>query len=187
MPDLARTIERHYPDPDRRVDGWARVYLDRGGTTGTVDLLRSTTRGVADTFTYEERESFGTCTPVALLERRRVTCRDYELLLMEAARALGLAARFVTGYLHDPALDPRSGQTASGLEGAGSTHAWTQVYVPDAGWIELDPTNGIVGGANLIRVAVVLDPAQAAPLTGSYTGAAADFVSMDVAVRVTLE
>lgn len=187
VPDLARTIERHYPDPDRRVDGWARVYLDRGGPTGTVDLLRGMTRGVADTFTYEERESFGTCTPVELLERGRGTCRDYALFLMEAARALGLAARFVTGYLYDPALDPRSGQTASGLEGAGSTHAWTQVYVPGAGWIELDPTNGIVGGANLIRVAVVRDPAQAAPLTGSYTGAAADFVSMDVAVRVTLE
>jgi len=106
---------------------------------------------------------------------------------MEAERALGLAARFVTGYLYDPALDPRSGLTTSGLEGAGSTHAWTQVYVPGAGWIELDPNNGIVGGANLIRVAIVRDPAQAAPLTGTFTGTAADFASMDVAVRVTLE
>jgi len=96
---------------------------------------------------------------------------------MEAERALGLAARFVTGYLYDPALDPRSGLTTSGLEGAGSTHAWTQVY----------PNNGIVGGANLIRVAIVRDPAQAAPLTGTFTGTAADFASMDVAVRVTLE
>ena len=81
--------------------------------------------------------------------------------MMEAVRALGFAARFVTGYLYDPALDGGPPD----VQGAGATHAWVQVYLPGAGWVEFDPTNGIVGGRNLIRVGVARDPRQAIPLT----------------------
>ena len=101
--------------------------------------------------------------------------------MMEAVRSLGLAARFVSGYLYDPALDG----AGPGLQGAGSTHAWVQVYLPGAGWVEFDPTNGLVGGTNLIRVAVARDPSQAVPLQGSYNGAAEDFLDMSVEVVVT--
>ena len=101
--------------------------------------------------------------------------------MIEAVRSLGLAARFVTGYLYDPALDG----AGPGLSGAGSTHAWVQVYLPGAGWVELDPTNGLVGGPNLIRVGVARDPRQATPLEGSYRGAATDFIEMQVEVKVT--
>ena len=80
--------------------------------------------------------------------------------MMEAVRSLGFAARFVTGYLYDPALDGGP----AGTQGAGATHAWVQVYLPGAGWVEFDPTNGIVGGRNLIRVGVARDPRQAIPL-----------------------
>jgi transglutaminase-like putative cysteine protease len=100
---------------------------------------------------------------------------------MEAVRSLGFAARFVTGYLYDPALD--GGPT--GTQGAGATHAWVQVYLPGAGWVEFDPTNGIVGGRNLIRVGVARDPRQAIPLIGSFAGSLSDFVGMEVDVQVT--
>jgi transglutaminase-like putative cysteine protease len=84
------------------------------------------------------------------------------LLMMEAARALGFAARFVTGYVYVP---DRDGPMRLG---GGSTHAWCQIYVPGSGWIEFDPTNGIVGNRGLIRVAVTRTPDQAIPLSGTY-------------------
>ena len=91
-----------------------------------------------------------------------------------------MAARFVTGYLYDPSVDEGASGADAGtrLAGAGATHAWVQVYLPGAGWVEFDPTNGLVGGAHLIRVAVARDPRQAIPLSGSYRGFASDFVEM---------
>ena len=101
--------------------------------------------------------------------------------MMEVARNLGLAARFVTGYIYVPSRD------GSRTLGGGSTHAWCEVYVPGAGWAEFDPTNGIVGNRDLIRVAVARDPRQVIPLSGSYDGTAADFDSLSVQVNVTTE
>jgi transglutaminase-like putative cysteine protease len=101
--------------------------------------------------------------------------------MIEAVRSLGLAARFVTGYLYDPALDGEG----PGLQGAGATHAWAEVFLPGAGWVAFDPTNGLIGGTNLIRVGVARDPKQAVPLQGSFNGAASDFIGMEVEVTVT--
>jgi transglutaminase-like putative cysteine protease len=89
------------------------------------------------------------------LKLGRGSCRDLALLMIEALRSLGLAARSVTGYLYLRGSDYRGG---------GSTHAWCDVYLPGAGWVELDPTNAIVGNRDLIRVAVARDPSQAVPL-----------------------
>jgi transglutaminase-like putative cysteine protease len=67
----------------------------------------------------------------------------------------------------------------------GSTHAWAQVYLPGAGWVEFDPTNGLIRGDHLVRVAVARDPSQAIPLSGSFTGSPSDFQGMEVDVAVT--
>ena len=100
------------------------------------------------------------------------------MFMIEALRRLGIAARFVSGYLFIP------GDSAHGYVGGGSTHAWVQVYLPSAGWIEFDPTNGIVGTRDLIRVAVARDPRQAIPLHGCYLGSADASLGMEVSINV---
>jgi len=179
-PDLARTNERHYKDPDDRVGAWAKEFVS-DGEVETIELLLAITRAVRERFAYEERKTPGTRDPVELLDIGHGTCRDFALFMMEAVRALGLAARFVTGYLCDPSIDDGGGA----LSGAGATHAWVQAFLPGAGWVEYDPTNGIIGGRNLIRVAVARDPSQAIPLQGTYFGAPDAFESMTVDVTVT--
>ena len=121
--------------------------------------------------------------PTETLRIKSGSCRDFAVFMMEAARSIGLAARFVSGYLYDENLIGAAG----GLVGGGATHAWLQVYLPGAGWVEFDPTNALVGGRNLIRVAVARNASQAAPLAGAFTGAPDDFLSMNVTVEVTAE
>jgi transglutaminase-like putative cysteine protease len=183
IPDLGRTTERHFPDPDHKVDEWAKQFIRTDGPTETQDMLVAMTRAIKESFKYKERAAAGTQPPTETLEKNSGSCRDFALLMMEAARTMGFAARFVSGYLYDPAVD---GDPESRV-GGGATHAWVQIYLPGAGWVEFDPTNGIVGGAGLIRVAVTRDPAQAVPLSGDWFGAAEDFLGMDVEVMVTSE
>lgn len=185
IPDLTRSIERHYPDGAREVDAWAKRFLDGRGTVETQDLLARMNRAIHEDFRYETRFAVGVQSPVETLSLGRGTCRDLALFMMEAVRSLGLAARFVSGYLYDPALDRTVQNGAADLRGAGNTHAWVQVFLPGAGWVEFDPTNGLAGGANLIRVAVARDPAQAIPLQGTYFGGGGDFIEMQVEVSVT--
>jgi transglutaminase-like putative cysteine protease len=181
--DLGRTIERHYLDPQRKLDAWAIDLAARTPGGGTLDVLTLMTTSIRAQFKYAARDEFGVQSPVTTLERGSGSCRDFALFMMEAARTLGLAAQFVSGYLYDEKLIGASG----GLVGGGATHAWLQVFLPGAGWVEFDPTNGLVGGRNLIRVAVARDPLQAAPLAGSFQGATDAFVSMSVEVGVTTE
>ena len=123
----------------------------------------------------------GTQDPVTTLKSGTGTCRDYALLMMEAARTLGFAARFVSGYLYD---DSKLSGGADTVIGGGVTHAWAHIYLPGAGWVPFDPTNGLVSDRNLIRVAVTRDPSQAVPLKGSFIGKPGDFLGMDVKVEI---
>ena len=179
MPDLARSIEQHHPDPEGEVARWARRFVNPGGPTKTGTLLMTLTYAIKEGFTYERRIARGTQSALQTLESRRGSCRDFATLMMEAARSLGFAARFVTGYLYVPDRD--SGDT---YLGGGATHAWCQIYLPGAGWVEFDPTNGIVGSRDLVRVAVARDALQAIPLHGSYFGDAAASEGMSVSVHV---
>jgi transglutaminase-like putative cysteine protease len=101
--------------------------------------------------------------------------------MMEATRALGLAARFVSGYLFVPNVD------AGRAVGGGATHAWIQIYLPGAGWVDCDPTNNTIGNRHLIRVAVAWDPRLVLPLWGTFIGSASSVLGMDVTVTVTEE
>ena len=180
--DLGRTRERHYADPDRKIDLWAKAFVTNSKAAGTLEVLTAITKAIQAQFTYARREEMGTQTPVETLEKGSGSCRDFALFMMEAVRSLGMAAHFVSGYLYDEKL-VGAGQ---GMVGGGSTHAWVQVFLPGAGWIEFDPTNAIIGGRNLIRVAVARDATQAVPLTGSFTGATDDYLGMTVDVKVSV-
>ncbi len=182
VPDLARLIERHYADPDRKVDAWAHQYLPTGGQTGTMAMLTAMTQAIRAGFRYEARTAEGTNDPLVTLETRTGACRDYAVFMIEAVRSLGLAARFVSGYLYDERLS----DSGAAAVGGGATHAWVEVYLPGAGWVEFDPTNGWIAGRNLIRVSVARTPQQAVPIAGSFRGPPDAFGSMSVDVQVSV-
>jgi transglutaminase-like putative cysteine protease len=164
---------------------WARRFLRTDGPTGTREMLVQMNQHIRDNFTYRSREEEGTQTPLQTLALAGGTCRDFALLMMEAARRLGIAARFVSGYLYDPALDVAAEPAAGGgTVGAGTTHAWLQVYLPGAGWVPFDPTNNLLGGYQLIRVAVARDPRQAAPIVGVWYGEKEAYAGLTATVQV---
>ncbi len=183
LEDLGRCNERHFPDPEGRIGSWARQFVDGSGQAGTLPMLIAMNRRIREELTYSRRADLGTRPPARTLELQSGTCRDYALLMMEAVRSLGFAARFVSGYLYDETLIGGGAK----LVGGGETHAWLQVYLPGAGWVEFDPTNALVAGRNLIRVAVARDPSQAVPLSGIYYGAREDDLGMKVTVQVSAE
>jgi transglutaminase-like putative cysteine protease len=176
--DLGALATAQYADPDGRLQRWAQTFV-RGNPTDTLALLKDLSAGVSARISYEVREDEGAQSPTQTFERGSGSCRDYAVLFADAVRTLGFGARIVSGYLHNP------DQSLAGSAGAGSTHAWAEVYVPGAGWITFDPTNRSVGGANLIPVAVVRDIRQAMPVSGSFAGDAEAFEDMTVEVSVT--
>ena len=144
-------------------------------------MLAAMTHAIRQELTYVAREESGIQDPVRTLRLGSGSCRDFAVLMMEAVRSLGLAAHFVSGYLYVP--EGGSNRRVGG----GATHAWLRVYLPGAGWVEFDPTNGIVGNHDLIRVAVVRDPRQAVPVSGTWTGFPSDALGMTVEVQVTCD
>ncbi len=184
MPDLLRSIERQHLDPHRRIDNWARRFVNANGKTDTLAMLTAMTHAIKREFTYMPRTQKGTQTPIETLARGKGTCRDYAMLMIEAVRALGLAARFVSGYLYNPlSSNPASGR----MRGGGNTHAWVRVYLPGSGWVEFDPTNAIIGTRGLIRVAIARDIYQAVPISGTWSGFPGSFQGMDVSVDTLVE
>jgi transglutaminase-like putative cysteine protease len=181
IPDLSRAIELQYPDPLHAVDAWAKSFIATDGPTDTWEMLGAITKAIQRDFTYLARDAEGIQVPADTLLLGSGSCRDFAVLMMEAVRALGFAARFVTGYLYSPDMD------GSGHVGGGATHAWTQVYLPGSGWVEFDPTNGIIGNHDLIRVAVARDPNHAVPIQGSWTGLPSDYLGMEIHVEVTAD
>ena len=180
MPDLLRSVERGHLDPSRIVDNWARGFLATNGSTDTLAMLTAMTSGIRRDFTYVARHEKGTQSPIETLRKRQGTCRDFAVLMIEAVRALGLAARFVSGYVYNPSR-------AEGRVGGGSTHAWVRIFLPGSGWVEFDPTNGIVGNRGLVRVAIARDPYQALPLSGTWSGFPNSYIRMDVTVEVRID
>jgi transglutaminase-like putative cysteine protease len=161
------------------VAAWAKHFVE-GDQDVTTDVLKRIMNTIRDTFQYQARDAEGTQAPGETLRLKSGTCRDYAWLMIETLRRLGLACRFVTGYLYDSALD--GGDV--GMTGSGATHAWLAVYLPGAGWLHYDPTNRLTEGFDLIPVAIARHPGQAVPLTGSWFGEAQDYLGMEVKVAV---
>lgn len=176
--DLVALIRPEYDAPTGEVRRWAEQFLgDADGDTW--EILTLINSAIHKDFVYNRREEPGIQPPRETLATGAGSCRDFAVLMLEAVRQLGFAARFVTGYLYDPLTDKEGS-----LQGTGATHAWVQIFLPGAGWIEFDPTNGLIASGHLIRTGVARLPSQAVPLEGSFQGAATDFLGMDVSVDV---
>ena len=175
--DLGALARPQYVDLAGRLSDWVEGFV-MGRPTDTLSLLKDVAAGVSARISYQSREVEGTQGPLETLDRGWGSCRDIAVLFAEAVRTLGFGARIVSGYLFDATRD------LVGSTGAGSTHAWVEVFVPGAGWIAFDPTNRALGSANLIPVAAARHIAQVAPVTGSFHGGPGDLLSMAVHVTV---
>jgi transglutaminase-like putative cysteine protease len=174
--DVAPYLHRMYPGEDTAIRNWVRPFLGINGRARTMEFLTALNKSVPMSFNYRRREEPGVQSPGETLQRRSGSCRDFALLLIETARAMGLAARFVSGYLC---------QAADGVHEAalGATHAWAEIYLPGAGWKGFDPTCGILAADSHVRVAVTRLPAQAVPVSGIYDGTMAYYRGLQVLVE----
>ena len=163
---------------DQSVERWAAGFLGADGSADTGELIVDMTRTIRRTFRHVGRHEKGTQDPGRTLALGSGSCRDLAVLMIAALRSLGIAARFVSGYLN--LADDDDDQVTGG-----NTHAWVQVHIPGPGWVDVDPSSGIIGNQNLVRVAVVSEPREAIPLQGTWIGSASDHVAMKVAVKVS--
>ena len=175
--DLGALTVPQYPDPDDRLSRWVEGFV-MARPTDTLSLLKDISNGVFTQISYQSRDDEGTQSPIETLDRRWGSCRDFAVLLAEAARTLGLGSRIVSGYLSD------AEESLVGSAGSGSTHAWVEIFVPGAGWIAFDPTNRSFGSQNLIPLAVARNIEQVTPVAGNFVGTNVDLLSMEVLVRV---
>lgn len=142
----------------------------------TLGLLLEVNRTISSQFLYCQRHEYGVQSPSETLNRRTGTCRDFARLLIEVARSLGIAARYVSGYLC----------TSLGTTSADSdTHGWCELYLPGAGWLGFDPTNGILSGAHHIPIATAVMAGDIPPVEGAYLGEAGECLHHDVRITAT--
>ena len=163
------------PDPTESslLTAWVAKLWRPGERIQTYALLQRLSTHINQTLSYRVREEPGVQSAEETLASGTGSCRDFANLFMAATRHLGLATRFVSGYLHAP---PSSANF-------GATHAWAEIYLPGAGWKGFDPTSGEIAGTNHIAVAVARLPELVPPISGSFVGPPG--VSLDVGVWVT--
>ncbi len=149
-----------FPSDSARVARWLDRFWKPGDTIETYELLNRINQTIAKKFSYRMREEPGVQRPAATLKLKGGSCRDFATLFIEACRYLGLPARFVSGYLHCPET----------VQGHGHTHAWSEVFLPGAGWLGFDNTSGNIVGHDHIAVAVTRHPEDAPPISGCYDG-----------------
>ena len=171
---LRAFLEPVYCD-DLRLTDWLASYEQSSDGTETFAILDWINRRINAEFDYEVREEAGVLAPDQIFSIGKGSCRDMAALLMESCRRLGVAARFVSGYVHGPATEA----------GGAASHAWTEVYLPGAGWKGFDPTSAKIVGPDHIPVAVHRDPEAIPPVAGTFTGPAGLVPEMAVNVRIT--
>jgi len=154
------------------IAGWLSGLWQSGEQIQTFALLQRLSTSIHQSFNYQQREEEGVQTPEQSLMYGTGSCRDFANLFMISARQLGLAARFVSGYIY----------SAAGKQGGASTHAWTEVFLPGAGWKGFDPTNNSIVGVEHIPVAVAMAPESVSPITGSFIGPPGARMTVNVGV-----
>jgi transglutaminase-like putative cysteine protease len=158
---LSPFLEPATEDADGDLLKWLRNHIGGAHEPALAFLLRLN-QTIHDTFEYQARDVGAAQEPSHTVKLGAGTCRDLAWLMVEALRRLGYAARFVTGYLYSPAHGE--------MRGAGATHAWCEVFLPDLGWTEFDPTNALAESGDLIPVAIARTPQEATPICGSIFG-----------------
>ena len=167
MPDLLRSIERQHHDPLRQIDSWARRFVAPGGQTDTLAMLSEMTAAIKREFTYVQRPEKGTQSPIETLARRKGTCRDYAMLMIEAVRALGFAARFVSGYVYNPTRRESRTAAAARMPGCAST------FPARAGSSSIRPTaSSAIAGSSASRSHAISTRRSLCPAPGAAFPAA---------------
>jgi transglutaminase-like putative cysteine protease len=172
--DLASFQQATFLQDSDMVNAW----LQQLGLYGmeTFGMLLKLNQAISKQFCYGIREEAGVQSPAQTLSKASGSCRDFATFFIEACRHLGLASRFVSGYLHGPATEL----------GNATTHAWAEVYLPGTGWKGFDPTSGELTGNRHIAVAVTRNPESVPPISGSFIGLGLTAPIMRVNVQVNL-
>jgi hypothetical protein len=167
---LSRNI---YPRDVDRMRDWLNPFWHPGKRVDTLELLQELNRAIFRSFSHRRRMEKGVQSPAETLEKNSGSCRDVATLFMEACRFLGLAARFVSGYMY-----------SSEITGRMSMHGWAEIYLPGAGWIGFDPSWGILADSNYVPSAVSRDSEHAPPISGTYFGTSRAYLRSQVDLYV---
>jgi len=180
--ELAPFLEME-PPGDRLLAWIERFRTTKGVGLSTVNLLVAVNQCVKDDVAYLVRMEAGVQTPEETLTKASGSCRDSGWLLVQILRRLGIAARFASGYLIQLVADVKPLEGPAGADrDFTDLHAWAEAYVPGAGWIGLDPTSGLLATAGHIPLAAAVDPAMAAPVSGTTEPCR---TTLDVAMTLT--
>jgi len=171
--ELRPLIRASYARDIDRLRKWLFPFWHPGMRVDTLDLLQQLNSHIYRTFRYQRRMERGVQSPAETLEKNSGSCRDFATLFMEVCRLLGLAARFVSGYMYSPEIT-----------GPMSMHGWAEIYLPGAGWVGFDPSWGILADSHYFAVAVTRHSEHAPPISGTYVGTPRTFLRTQVDLYV---
>jgi hypothetical protein len=173
LAELQPLSENIYVRDVERIRDWLNPFWHPGKKVETLALLQQLNLHIYKTFRYQRRTEKGVLSPAETLEKNGGSCRDYATLFMEVCRVMGLAARFVSGYMY-----------SAEIEGRMSMHGWAEVYLPGAGWVGFDPSWGLLAASNYFPAAVSRHSEYAPPISGTYFGTPRAFLRTDVDLQV---
>ncbi|MDZ4287860.1 MAG: transglutaminase family protein, partial [Prosthecobacter sp.] len=166
-----------YPEEAGEVLAWAQSVIGSPGEKTALEAVQAIVAAIFHGINYRRREEPGVQSPVATLRLGSGSCRDMATLGMEAVRSLGMAARFVSGYLN----------SLASLAGQGSTHAWMEAYLPDCGWCGFDATSGKPTSRSQIPIGVSSHPRGVMPISGKFDNSTGTGLGLSVAVSIRHE
>jgi len=174
LPVVQGYIQTVYPDEAAKINEWAHSIIGGGNGVTVISAIERLNAAIYEQIKYRRREEAGTQSPAKTLMLGTGSCRDMATLMMEACRSMGVAARFVSGYLH----------SSASRAGVGATHAWMEAYFPDCGWCGFDPTIGEIVSHKHISLGVSSHPRGVMPVSGIFTGERRQYLGMKVAISI---